>query len=622
MSVMDSGTSDIETLVSLANQHQVQLAKVSYTNETGAPHRVIAVLNPKTRLPAGETAPSPDSAYAEYGFSTTDVQHMPAEYASPLGKWTLYGASSDVSTFITTAEEYFSVSADSSTVAASLLSKEYFSDPLWFLQVGGVLAVFVAALVSASTTSRVRAVKSLHGAQPLTITATESARYLLFGLLTVLLGWGAWAIVGLLGWGGTQLFAFPGLVFALIVAIVGALAGCATSAAVGIVVTAVPRVLDQVKGKRPLGIVFLASTITLALVLSSAFIGLGYSESALRQAHSAKQAAAYTNEGPDAFEIALWGTKESEVRTALPAWRSFVDAADSDNRLFLSALDLPGRSPYITAPRPCIVLNPTSAQHLGLLDTPLPSNSARILVPPSQKDQTETLKSEVRDRLQFERQLDSRHGISTTIPLADVEAQEYDADSPISIFATGNRTLPPGPVFDPIILIIPTGALSSYSHISLTSSGAELFAFEKEELLHKLRENAAHSLVAWFEQPQDSARAQLVEAQQRIVHHAISTSILTLITASIGALLAAVYAERRRQPLFVQHIHGAPLWRRYGSFFLLTLPLTAIAFTLGPASTLIGWCARIVVLCLSLAAGGLALRRREQTLSLEMIKHP
>lgn len=623
--VTDATEAGINGLKAAGEAHQVQLTKVTHASQNGTPHRVLAVLNPETELPEGVRGPIPGQDYEEYGFfTTTEVQRIDDPQASPLGNWALHGDPHDVIALVDEVQNAgFSLwSSRSGPVTAQTIAETFFSDPLWILLIASLVGVFVAALVSSSTASRIRAVRSLHGRSLLATILAESAHPLGFGVLAAAAGWLTWGLIGIISWGGSQAFGLPGLVFATILVTVTVLAAAATTLATTIVVAAVPRVLDQIKGRRPLGIIFTTSAAALLVTLVAAFVALGFTESSIRQTQTARETAEHAQRGPDGYQISLWGTDENAVRDVLPGWRSFIDEADQQGDLYTSVLSPPGRCVLVATDRPCLALNPAAAQHMGIYPAGSPDDEVSLLIPESHQDQAAALMNSLRERLELESWLDDRDGITASSPAGSIQATVLPAGTTVDVHATGDTTLAPGPVQDPVVVIAPAGAISADTHYSWATGGGAIFTLDRAELAETMERHEADQTVSWLERPVDAAQAQLIGAQQRTVQHAITLIITVSAAMGIAVLLSIVYVERRRHPLFVQHIHGAPLWQRYGSHIVLTAALGVAAVALFPAVTGTGWALRGLVLALALLACGITLHVRDRTLRADTIKHP
>ena len=615
----NGGRSD---LASIAVDHKVALAQVTHASEAGQPHRVITVLNEDASELAGD-ALAIGRDYPNYGFnSATVVEPGSDETRSPLGRWIVYGDESDIRDFVPDLiNSGFGVSS-ADMVTPERLVREYFSDPLWILQLAGLATVFVAALVSASASTRIRAVEAAHG-QPIAATVwREIARYSAFTFTIAVVSWALWWLLGVIAWNGNQTFEFAGMVFitATIPVLVSSMFACAF--AVTLAAILVPNLLDQIKGRRPLRLIYWSAASTLLVTLIGTFIGLGFTQSSASQAATARANAEHLLTVPDAFTVSLWYSEESEVQKALPAWRGFINESAESGLVLLSSYQT--QCSLIATSRPCLIVNPEAAATIGIpIEDSVTPDHVQLYAPTTDASEIEVLKTGIEERLSFERQLDERSGVSAPQQESSVEASTLPEPMSIDLLSTTSDSQSRISSAETVIIIASASAFSADTHYSWTSSGAEMFMFDNvESLIERLEQHGAGDLVAWVEQPRDAAIAQIAESNLALTQFA-TTSVITLFGAFVvGILLAVVYCERRRQPLFVQHIHGAARYQKYGAYFALLGVVSAVALLVNQGDNPSAWAIRVGVVMLLTFAGAGALLIRDHTLRADTIKRP
>ena len=608
---------DARTLSALADDHELVLAQVTHAAEDGQSHRIISL------LPGAESAAAPqlDKQYPDYGFrADTAVEYIDVDTDSPLGAWVVYGAEDNFDEFTAAVIDAGFTVFDAGTIGVSRYVSDYFSNPLWMLQAAGLAILFVAALVSTQSMTRVRAVKFLHGQAPGRAIAGEVCKYVLYTLNVAAAGWIAWAGVGWLKWDAAQTFGYAGAVFTCFLLFAVLASVLVQALGVGINATAVSGLLDQVKGRRPLGMTYWATVATLLITLTGAFVSLGYAQSTATYLTTSQENTQRLQNAPDGYTVALWGTDEAAVHNVLPQWRSFIDEQETEENLVLTSYE--EHCSLFSMMHACLILNHTAAKDLGV-EVPN-EDSVALLAPESVQRELPQLTESVQQRLQMEEELDEAAGITPEVlSVEDIEPRTRPEGSAIDLHTTGPSEPSTGTVIDPIIIVAPAQAFSANTHYSWASLGSSLFLAESpEDLLDSLREHQAQDLVGWVERPSDAAEAAVAEATQYLAQFTITAAVTLSGVLILGILLAIVYCEHRRRPLFVQHVHGASLTQRYGPYFALVISVSLLALWLSPGADAAGTGMRFGAMALLLTGGALSLFIRDRTLRASTIKHP
>lgn len=616
--ISSATNADANTLAKLASQNGVSLAQATYASENGRPHRVITIL---TEGDGTEGGPSTSHAYPDYGFdASTQVQPAQTHALSPLGRWVAYGADDNIEQLVADLPTSGFTVFSGGPVGIGRLASDYFANPVWMVQLAGVAIAFVAALVSAQASTRIRAVGAMHGRPTSHMVADEIGRYSGYAAMLGGIGWLAWVAIGFIGWGGTQTFGFAGSVFTAILtcSVLGSVIAC--SLAVVFTAISVPGALDQIRGKKPLKLTYWAAAITLLITLSGAFVSLGYTQSAATHVSESRASAQRLTSSPEGFTISLWGSDEEAVHNILPDWSRFIDDSDRRGRLILTSFEPVCDS--LDTTRPCVFVNGNAARILGI-DEPR-DGRVHISIPEADTNSEERLKKSLHEYLKFEHELNARDGIRvTSYGLDDIDLATNPDGYSVDINMDLHSLPTDGKVTDPVIIVVPVDAISANTHYSWTSLGFEVFSFPNANALtDSLHGHDADNLVAWVERPQDSAEARAIAATRELTQFSI-VSIVTLCGVfTIGILLAIVYCEERRRPLFVQHLHGARLSARYSPYFAVVFGVGILGLILNPGSNATAWGMRLGMLGILSVAGAMTAYARDATLRSDSIKHP
>lgn len=628
LTISSAENADTAALASLAAEYDVSLAQATYASNDDGSHRIITIL---TQGDGTTGEPRADRAYPDYGFDADTQVQVAEDYDfSPLGRWIAYGEHQNIGQFVAELPDSGFTLFSSDPVNASRLIGNYFANPVWTLQGAGVAITFVAALISAQASTRIRAVGAMHGRPTSQMVAREVGRCTGYTVVLGSMGWLAWATIGLAGWHGGQTFGFAGSVFTTILVCAVLSSVMVSTFAIVVTAVAVPRLLDQLSGKRPLRLTYCAAAVTLLVTLSGAFVSLGYAQSAATQVSDLRAHAARLLSSPEGFTIRLWGSDEKAVHDVLPEWRRFIDDSDRQGRLRVTNYE-PVCDVLETA-QPCVFVNEAAARDMGIDDAQ--NGRIRLILPHAEETNREETKSEkthevqlresLYEHLQFEHELDAQDGMTTpAYGLEDIEVTTdhdgYSADIDRSL-----DSLPiEGRANDPIIVTVPVDAISANTHYSWTSSGSELFAFPSAgALTASLGEHEADALVGWVERPRDYAEAQAIVAMRELTQFAIVSVVTIGGVFILGIVLAIVYCEQRRRPLFVQHLHGARIPDRYGPYFGAISGIGLLGLVLNPGVDAAGWSMRLGALALLMVAGAITVYVRDRTLRTDSIKHP
>lgn len=618
LTISSAENADTAALADLAAQHHVSLAQATYASDEDGPHRIITVLTQGDDTTGGLPVEHP---YPDYGFDADTEVRVAEDYTfSPLGRWIAFGTGEHIEQFVAELSASGFTIFFSDSVDAGRLLRNYFATPFWMLQAAGVAVTFVAALVSAQASTRIRAVGAMHGRTTGQMVGIEVGRYAVYAAALGAIGWLAWAATGLVAWHGGQTFGFAGTVFSVILVSAVLASVILTSLAVVVTAVAVPGLLDQLNGKRPLRLTYWAAVGTLLVTLSGAFASLGYAQSAATNASDFRDHAEQLLSSPEGFTIGLWGSDEAAVHNVLPQWRRFIDESDRQGTLRMTGYE-PACDTLETA-LPCVFVNATAARDMGIDD--VQHGHIRLTLPEAEKSNEVQLRESLHEFLQFEQEIDAQDSITTTAyGVDDIDITTNPDGHSIDVNTASGSPSGGGKVTDPIIVTVPVDAVSANTHYAWTTSGSEIFSYPSAgALVASLDEHEAGELVGWVERPRDKAEAQAIAATRELTHFTVISVVTVSGVFILGILLAIVYCEHRRRPLFVQHLNGARLPARYGPYFVAVVGIGLLSLLMIPGIDALTWGMRLGVVVLLIAAGAVTVYVRDRTLRADTIKHP
>ncbi len=558
-------------LAAVAEEVGTPLARVRYGSDPQGTFRTLA-------FTPSSAAPDPAQDERLFGFALRTRVDVFDAADEVVGRWLGFGtpeAAHRLSTELTARGFEVRVAADD---RLDRLRAWISADPTWLLvDLAGLLAVLVAALVSSSRASRIRAVRQLHGASVLATAAAELSRYALLALGASVAGLALWAALAAVGWGGRDIVTGPGAIVVAGVALAAAGSIVACAVAVAIAVRSSPTITSQLAGRRPLAIIQAVGAVAFVAVLAGCFVTasqVGSSTARLAAAISAQEL--WANE-PDARSIALANTSESVVQANLGAWSRLVDEVRARDRLLLS---YPERSCALALDeRPCLFVDETYLEEAGL---PLGREAAaalagstgvptvHVLVPPSARADPSAIAAQIRSWVGLQRDLRcaERGCDPSTTAAARVEVvRDTEGDRAVPVYSS--RFLLEGAVaVDPILVVVPADVVSADFTLAAASSGNLIFFAPGDELAAMVDEVGVRALVFSIDRPIDLAAGAALEARIELARYGTVLIAGLALAAALMVVLAAAYVERRRTPLFLLFLHGASFARRYAPFFL------------------------------------------------------
>ncbi|MBT1173027.1 hypothetical protein JS528_06585 [Bifidobacterium sp. MA2] len=573
--VTSANDANVSTLGTVAGEHHVVAAKLVSNSADAGGGDVLLVTDARdmTHIPG---APVVGDTARSYVFGDRIIVRKADELTAPTGRWIVYGESDDVRDFVA-ALNVRGLKTDTPEIASiRYLMGQFAQTPLAVLPLFVFFLTLAAGLVSSSAMMKRRAIQSFHGMPRLTAVAREICGNWLIEctvmvgaiLLLILISGMVWGVrtnrLPFLTAAATSMGSLSVMLMASLLA----------SLSVSVLVT---RILDQIKGKRPLRVIMAVSVIALLAGASATSATSAIAMDSIGQASAAHRAAVLASKAPNAYSLSFWSMTSKEMDQYTSRWQSFTDALDRHGKLeiidyepqcMLDQLD--GHTPETS--RPCLIVNPTAARQLGIPYDHEAEDKAQLLLPSGMRKEGTYLTGALEKLVSMERdladkvdgtRLDDTKTTSGSLP-DDLTIRLY---TPSAIQANATQLHA-----TTMIVVLPATAISPSNRLAYASQGSVLFAAGTVRQLDGwLQSYNLTGLVASAQNTVEQAQSQVAQAQQTITEFGLMALSTVMGLAIVVATLSDGYCERHRQRLFVQYIHGATVIRRYGPHALIVL---------------------------------------------------
>ncbi|MBW3094379.1 hypothetical protein KIH75_03235 [Bifidobacterium sp. 64T4] len=569
--ISDAHGHTLSDMLGIADKHHVMLAKV--TSESNAKHgfeRQITVFGSSDAYaPFVKTSPYPD-----YGFNACTVVRQGDELTNPLGRWLIYGHADDAQQAAAAIQAKGFELNGLDAISVPGLVGDFFSNSIASIITAGIVITFIAAAVSASASSRISAVQELHGTRRVSVIARQGLQHMLFVLGTMGAGWLIWIAIGLICWPHASPFVFAGQVFLGIMSVTAIVAMLAALAAIIIIRLAVPGIIAQIKGKRPLRFLMVASCLATIVVLNLTMVGMN---NAIMQRNSteAMSTSLTRHTSQPGFRLLLWFSNDRTRAQYMPNWNAFVDRAANAGRIrfFFSQENCTwvdgGQAPNST----CIIMDPKTAEQQHLLASSS-RTAVTVLMPADDTYDPSSIIANVLSSYAFEQDIAASNHQS----LPDITAQDVTVTTISKKAApwTFNTMTDNSRLHTPVI-ILDAQLLSGDTTTAMASAGGMMFTYQsRRAVITALRDAGALPLVSSAIRPCDEIANQLAVSRQETIFFTIVAVIAFACSLGIGVMLALIMCTLRRQVMFVEFIHGATSRLRFGTVALLVLALCAM----------------------------------------------
>lgn len=571
--ISDAHGHTLSDMLNIAKKNHVMLAKV--TSESNAEHgfeRQITIFG------SSDTYASfvGKAAYPDYGFNVRTVVRKGDDLTNPLGRWLIYGQADDAQQAADAIHVKGFEFVNRTTVSVSEQVASFFSNSISQIIFAGIVMTFIAAAVSASASSRISAVQELHGRRRIGVITRQGLRHVLFVLGTMLIGWLVWVSIGLICWPHASPFVFAGRVFLGIMSMTAIITMFAALAAIIIVRLAVPSIIAQINGKRPLRFLMAASCIATVVVLSLAMTGMN--NAITQRANSEAESTSLTRlrTTQPGFQLLLWFVSDQAQAQYMSNWNAFVDDAAAAGRIRFSYFDY-GCTWVDGAQIPdatCIVMDSKTAEQQHLL-TPSDRTTLTVLMPADSAYDSASVTANALSSYSSEQYLATDE--HKTLP--DITAQNVTVTAmPTKATPWAFNAMPGDRTAGVPVVVLDAQSLSGSTATAMASTGGMTFTYQsRRAIITALRDAGALPLVSSAIRPRDEVANQLAIDQQDTIFFTIVATIAFACSLGTGVMLALIMCTLRRQTMFVEFIHGATSRLRFGAIALLALALCAAA---------------------------------------------
>ncbi|PDQ34861.1 MAG: hypothetical protein B5766_08855 [Candidatus Lumbricidophila eiseniae] len=565
-----------ERFVAASERESVPLGRIRYSTTPSGTVQTIAL------TPSAVGVIAQKDRERVFGFTTpVTTTTVFGSGDEVVGRWVSFGTEAQTAALVTRlTDEGFTVEAltESDALRSSSLLENL---PSRVIEVAGLLAVFVAGIVSSARATRVRAIRQLFGARAARTVAQEAGVTVGFTAIAGFVALVVWGVAAVVGWGGRDSFTGPGLFVVIPIIIAAVCCAVMCVAASGIAASVVRRITDQVAGKRPLRLIQVVSTGVFIMVIIGAFMGIERMAESTQKLNGALHVQNLWQSEPEARAVSIRGVSDEFVDERLPNWARMVRQFASENLILLSYLQDQCSTAYAGQ---CFFVD------RGYLDrTPIraadgtrisPTGAlAKAYLPPSFTGENSEINKDIAELLIFLRGRlsgEAGSGSSTLPPGAVAEPGVLAPDQTLPVYSSRYR---PGEetVTDPLLIVLDDEAYAGDISLDASSSGMLIFFTPSDTLERAVDRAGIRPLVFSIDRPANLAASEAIQARAALLREGIILASGLIIAFALLFLLSAAYVERQRKPLFLSYLHGQSFLRRYAGYLTF---LTAIV-TLG-----------------------------------------
>lgn len=581
--ISDAHGQSLSTLIDLATAHHATLARVTYEPDGhGSTSRVISIfgsLDNKSGIHA-------DSPYPDYGFGLRTRVQRGDEFTDPLGRWLLYGSPQETASVAQSILDHGFELNKSNPVGVARITGQFFLDSIAQIVFVGLAVMFVSGALSASVASRECAVQALHGMGTAGIIIRQFLQHALFFIICTCAGWTIWIVVGAVFWSFASSFGFAGQIFLSIIVVAICMALVALILAIILVRILVPSTLKLIQGKRPLRFLMASGCVMAIIVLSVSSASLNVANFKWHQAKITKTTLEHQLSSSNAFQLQLWYTSDQNRAQYMPLWNAFMEHAAQSGHARFASLQLActwvDRSEnYLPS---CIFMDSRTAQRRHLMQSSAATSRINVIVPADGQWDSELIADNVLRAYSFEQSLAAKEGKNLpVINRTDISVETRLNDNVPSAFNASSDDDDLSLV--PVIVIDPS-LLSGDTTTSMVSTGGMVFDYDsRHQLLEILQKDGVAPLVASVVSQHDEIQTRLARAVQEMSFF-LATACISVTCLLGGAIMVSLtLCALRRQIMFVEYMHGAPSYLRFGPILFLTATLCSVSI---PVQLLIG----------------------------------
>ncbi len=394
-----------------------------------------------------------------------------------------------------------------------------------------------------------------------------------------------WIVVGAIFWSFTSSFGFAGQVFLSIIVVAICMALVALILAIILVRILVPSTLKLIQGKRPLRFLMASGCVMAIIVLSVSSASLNVANFKWHQAKVTKTTLEHQLSTSDAFQLQLWYTSDQNRAQYMPSWNAFMEHATQSGHARFASLQLActwvDRSENY--PPSCIFMDSRTAQRQHLMQSNAATSRISVIMPAEGHWDSELITNNILRAYSFEQSLAAKEGKDLpAINRTDISvATRLNGNDPSAFNASSDDDLS----LIPVIVIDPS-LLSGDTTTSMVSTGGMVFNYDsRHQLLGILQKDNVAPLVASVVSQHDEIQTRLARAVQEMSFF-LTTACISVTCLLGGAIMVSLtLCALRRQIMFVEYMHGAPSYLRFGPILFLTATLCSVSI---PVQLLIG----------------------------------
>lgn len=571
--ISDAHDHTLSDMLNIAKKNHVMLAKVtSESNAERGFERQITIFGPSDTYASFVKK----ATYPDYGFNAHTVVRKGDDLTNPLGRWLIYGQADDAQQAADAIHAKGFEFVNRTAISASERIGSFFSNSISQIIFAGIAMTFIAAAVSASASSRINAVQELHGRRRISVITRQGLRHMLFALGSMFIGWLVWVSIGLICWPHASPFVFAGRVFLGIMSITAIITMLAALAAIIIVRLAVPGIIAQINGKRPLRFLMAASCLATVVVLSLTMTSMNNAITQRANTEAESTSLTQLRTSQPGFQLLLWFVSDQTQAQYMPKWNAFIDHAANAKRIRFSSFQTGctwidgGQTPNST----CIIMDPDTAEQQHLL-TPSGRTPVTVLMPAGGTYAPSSVKANALFSYAFEQEVAASNHQS----LPDITTQDVTVTTmPTKATPWAFNATPEDCTTGIPVVILDAQSLSGSTTTAMASTGGMTFTYQsRRAIIAALRDADTLPLVSSVIRPRDEIANQLATDRQETIFFTIVATIAFTCSLGIGVMLALIMCTLRRQVMFVEFIHGATSRLRYSAIALLVLALCAAA---------------------------------------------
>ncbi len=499
--VDDSNSNQAEHIHAAALNNDVILALKTYENTANGTQVVLQTQS--TNLKQLPLQPGEVSTFG-YGYQVRaealDVSNV------GVGRWAVFGDQQDIHTFTQEVENLgFSLTTKYRGIDYKL--DLYSREPqLIIAAASGLFAVFVAGLVSASRSMAIRSVRELLGWSRVRTVTSETLELGCLALILIGVASLAWITVASFAWGIDNALLGAGSTVIEYIAAAGIGSAVVAGTALLSVTVAIPKIREQLAGRRPQRLLSIASACAFLVIAIAAVQSVLTVQSHQIIATATQQSREFWKQYPEAHAISIGWNSEAALQEQFANTSTFVDdVGERGNRATLSYVENGcSYNPGIA----CMTVNANYLTKVDVLDVngsklAFDPNENRVLlgIPASLETRAEEIAQATREWVNFQQEMRCAESLCSAQDNA-IEIERTIIPSGKRLPAFNSSVLQSGdPPLDSVLTVVPNDLLSGDFLLSAISDGSLVFFADEASIREAARKNGIEYIVSSFDRP-------------------------------------------------------------------------------------------------------------------------